>query len=48
MTEREFIILSANRDMFAKYRVQVIHQGHTDDMTTVLLGKKMNYAVKTI
>lgn len=47
MTEREFIILSANKDLFGKYGVQVIHQGHTDDMTTVL-GKKMNYAGEVI
>ena len=43
MTEKEFIILSANMDMFAKYGVQVIHQGHTYDTSTVL-GKKMNNA----
>ena len=47
MTEKEFIILSANKDMFAKYGVQVIHQGHTDDTSTVL-GKKMNNAGETI
>ena len=47
MTEKEFIILSANKDMFEKYEVQVIHQGHTDDTSTVL-GKKMNCAGETI
>jgi len=31
MTEKEFIILSANTELFAKNGVQVIHQGHTDD-----------------
>lgn len=31
MIEKEFIILSANTELFAKYGVQVIHQGHTDD-----------------
>ena len=31
MIEKEFIILSANTELFAKNGVQVIHQGHTDD-----------------
>ena len=47
MTEKEFIILSANKDMLGKYGVQVIYQGHTDDTSTVL-GKKINYAGETI
>lgn len=47
MADKEFIILSANKEMFGKYGVQVIHQGHRDDMTTVL-GKKMDYAGETI
>ena len=47
MTEKEFIILSANKEMFGKYGVQVIHQGHIDDLATVL-GKKMKYAGETI
>ena len=47
MTEKEFIILSANNDMFGKYGIEVIHQGYTDDTSTAF-GKKMNYAEEEI
>ena len=47
MTEKEFIILSANTELFVKNGVQVIHQGHTDD-NLYGLGKKMRYAGEVI